>query len=100
MMTSQDGVAPIIDIWRRAINDGKGMVLAINQYPLHMLRQKLRSAAPPPKFLTPLNGNGGRDCTSNHPKTLQTRAISCLLTCRSAIPFRDTFCEASVEQNA
>ena len=46
MMTSQDGVAPIIETWRRAINDGKGMVLAINQYPLHMLRQKLRSALP------------------------------------------------------
>ena len=46
VMTSRDGVAPIIDIWRRAASDGKGMVLAINQYPLHMLRPKLRSALP------------------------------------------------------
>ena len=47
IMTSQDGVAPIIEIvaaGRR--NDGKGMVLAINQYPLHMLRPKLRSVLP------------------------------------------------------
>ena len=46
VMTSQDGVAPIVDTWRQAANDGKGMVLAINQYPLHMLRPKLRSALP------------------------------------------------------
>ena len=46
IMTSQDGVAPIIENWRRANNDGKGMVLAINQYPLHMLRPKLRTALP------------------------------------------------------
>lgn len=46
VMTSRDGVAPIIDTWRRAANDGKGIVLAINQYPLHMLRPKLRSALP------------------------------------------------------
>ena len=46
IMTSQDGVAPIIETWRGASNDGKGMVLAINQYPLHMLRPKLRSALP------------------------------------------------------
>ena len=46
IMTSQDGVAPIIETWRRASNDGKGMVLAINQYPLHMLRPKLRSVLP------------------------------------------------------
>ena len=46
IMTSQDGVAPIIETWRRAINDRKSMVLAINQYPLHMLRPKLRSALP------------------------------------------------------
>lgn len=46
IMTSQDGVAPIIETWRRAKNDGKGMVLAINQYPLHMLRPRLRDALP------------------------------------------------------
>ena len=46
VMTSRDGVAPIIEAWRRAANDGKRMVLAINQYPLHMLRPKLRSALP------------------------------------------------------
>ena len=46
VMTSRDGVAPIVDTWRQAANDGKGMVLAINQYPLHMLRPKLRSALP------------------------------------------------------
>ena len=46
IMTSQDGVVPIIETWRRASNDGRGMVLAINQYPLHMLRPKLRSALP------------------------------------------------------
>ena len=46
VMTSRDGVAPIIDSWRHAANAGKAMVLAINQYPLHMLRLKLRSAVP------------------------------------------------------
>ncbi len=45
-MTSRDGVAPIIESWRWASNNGKSMVLAINQYPLHMLRQELRSALP------------------------------------------------------
>ena len=46
VMTSQDGVAPIVDAWQRAANDDKSMVLAINQYPLHMLRPKLRNALP------------------------------------------------------
>ena len=45
-MTGQDGVSPIIETWRRATNDGKGLVLAINQYPLHMLRPRLRNALP------------------------------------------------------
>ena len=45
-MTSQEGVAPIIETWRRARNDDKAMVLAINQYPLHMLRPRLRDALP------------------------------------------------------
>ena len=39
-------VSPIVETWRRATSGGKGMVLAINQYPLHMLRPKLRSALP------------------------------------------------------
>ena len=46
VMTNRDGVAPVVDTWRRAVNGGKGMVLAINQYPLHMLRPKLKSALP------------------------------------------------------
>ena len=45
IMTSGD-VSPIVETWRRARIGGKGMVLAINQYPLHMLRPKLRSALP------------------------------------------------------
>ena len=45
VMISGD-VSPIVETWRRARHDGKGMVLAINQYPLHMLRPKLRSALP------------------------------------------------------
>ena len=45
IMTNGD-VQPIVETWRRARNDGKNMVLAINQYPLHMLRPKLRSALP------------------------------------------------------
>ena len=44
-MTSGD-VSPIVETWRRARSGGKGMVLAINQYPLHMLRPELRSALP------------------------------------------------------
>ena len=45
VMISGD-VSPIVETWRRARHDGKGMVLAINQYPLHMLRPELRSALP------------------------------------------------------
>ena len=45
-MTNQDGVKPIIETWRRAINGGKGMVLAINQYPLHELRLQLPDTLP------------------------------------------------------
>ena len=46
IMTRHEGVSPIVETWRRASNDGKSMVLAINQYPLHMLRPRLRSALP------------------------------------------------------
>ena len=45
IMTSGD-VSPIVETWRRARHGGKGMVLAINQYPMHMLRPELRSALP------------------------------------------------------
>ena len=39
-MTS-GSVAPLVETWRQAVNDGKALVLAINQYPLHMLRREL-----------------------------------------------------------
>ena len=45
-MTSKDGVAPIIEAWLRAKGDGKGMVLAINQYPLYKLRPELQNTLP------------------------------------------------------
>lgn len=45
IMTSGD-VSPIVETWRRTSHDGKRMVLAINQYPLHMLRPRLRTALP------------------------------------------------------
>lgn len=44
-MTTGD-VSPIVETWRKARHDGKGMVLAINQYPMHMLRPELRSTLP------------------------------------------------------
>ena len=46
IMNSADGVAPVIDLWRQAINAGRPVVLAINQYPLYMLRRHLRSSLP------------------------------------------------------
>lgn len=46
IMTNGEGVNPIIDRWRQARNAGKDMVLAINQYPLYMLRQRLPDALP------------------------------------------------------
>ena len=45
-MNGEEGVAPIVERWRRASSAGKGMVLAINQYPLYKLRQRLRDALP------------------------------------------------------
>lgn len=46
MMNSEEGVAPIVERWRQAENAGKRMVLAINQYPLYMLRRQLPDALP------------------------------------------------------
>ena len=46
MMDSEQGVAPIVERWRQAEGAGKGMVLAINQYPLYMLRRQLPDTLP------------------------------------------------------
>ena len=46
MMSSDDGVAPIVERWRAAEQAGKRMILAINQYPLYMLRRELPEALP------------------------------------------------------
>ena len=46
IMTNHGGVTPIIEKWRQARNDGKAMVLAINQYPLYMFRRELKNALP------------------------------------------------------
>ena len=46
IMNSEEGVNPIVERWREAENAGKRMVLAINQYPLYMLRQELPDALP------------------------------------------------------
>ena len=46
IMNSDDGVIPIIERWRQAKDAGKRMVLAINQYPLYMLRRRLPETLP------------------------------------------------------
>ena len=46
MMNIYDGVDPIVERWRQAANAGKHIVLAINQYPLYMLRRKFHDALP------------------------------------------------------
>ena len=46
LMNGEEGVAPIVERWRQATSAGKGMVLAINQYPLYKLRQRLRAVLP------------------------------------------------------
>ena len=46
IMTSKDDVDPVVERWCQAQNAGKAIVLAINQYPLYMLRRKLRHALP------------------------------------------------------
>ena len=44
-MTS-GSVSPLVETWRQAVNEGKALVLAINQYPLHMLRRDLPRKLP------------------------------------------------------
>ena len=46
IMNTTDGIMPVVERWRQAENAGKRMVLAINQYPLYMLRLKLRKVFP------------------------------------------------------
>ena len=46
MMNSVDGVMPVIERWRQAKEADRGLVLAINQYPLYILRRKLRTVMP------------------------------------------------------
>ena len=46
MMSIDEGVAPIVKQWRKAEQEGKQIVLAINQYPLYMLRRELPFALP------------------------------------------------------
>ena len=46
MMNSVEGVGPIIECWQQAKDAGKGLVLAINQYPLYMLRQEIGTTLP------------------------------------------------------
>ena len=46
IMNSVDGVVPIVELWREAENTGKRIILAINQYPLYMLRRKLPEVLP------------------------------------------------------
>ena len=46
MMNSDEGVMPVVERWREAKIAGKQMVLAINQYPLYMLREEIRRPLP------------------------------------------------------
>lgn len=46
IMNSEAGVTPIVERWRRAENAGKAMILAINQYPLYLLRRRLPALLP------------------------------------------------------
>ena len=46
IMNKDEGVDPIVERWRQARNAGKRMVIAINQYPLYLLRQRLRDTLP------------------------------------------------------
>lgn len=46
IMNRRHGVAPVIDLWRQTISERRPIVLAINQYPLYMLRRELRSRLP------------------------------------------------------
>ena len=46
MMNRVEGVMPVIERWQQAKNAGKRMVLAINQYPLYMLRKEISQVLP------------------------------------------------------
>lgn len=46
IMNSREGVTPVIERWKQAERNGKRMILAINQYPLYMLRQRIRETLP------------------------------------------------------
>lgn len=46
IMSREASVQPVTERWRTARQAGKGMVLAVNQYPLYLLRASLRSALP------------------------------------------------------
>lgn len=46
VMNRTDGVMPVLERWRQAQAHGKSIVLAINQYPLYMLRQAMRNVSP------------------------------------------------------
>ena len=46
IMNRDDGVMPVVERWRQVENTGKRIVLAINQYPLYMLRRKLPETLP------------------------------------------------------
>jgi hypothetical protein len=46
IMSREAGVEPVIERWRQARQNGKGIVLAVNQYPLYLLRTSLRRALP------------------------------------------------------
>ncbi len=46
MMNHDEGVMPVVERWRQVKNADKRMVVAINQYPLYILRQKIHEALP------------------------------------------------------
>ena len=46
MMNADDGVAPIAERWREVERTGRRMILAINQFPLYMLRRALLKGLP------------------------------------------------------
>ena len=46
MMNADDGVAPIVERWREVERTGRRMILAINQFPLYMLRRVLLEGLP------------------------------------------------------
>ena len=46
IMNRDEGVSPIVERWRKALQSGKPMMLAVNQYPLYLLRHALRTDLP------------------------------------------------------